>query len=390
MKSMTKNECEDSIAFLKQVLSITTVNGISDESELAMYIQQYLKEYEIDSTIQYVDEKRANLIVNIKGKTKDKYIVWNGHLDTVPFGRLEEWNSEPSNPILKDGKIYARGASDMKSGLAAMVYTICLMKKMGKIPLYGIRFIATCDEEKDGTGALKIIEEDMLGVPEAIIIGEPTDCNLGIAQKGCCWIKLALSGKTSHGAYPKEGINSIQYLFEICRELKEFICQFTHPLLGESTAEITFSKGGVAPNMIPDYCEMTMDIRFTKELTQDIILNKLNEIAYKYKKFTNGKLELNANVLNSRISIEVSENNLWVEFMTKVIRDNDHSAKNIGINYFTDGSIFIKNNLNIPVILFGPGSPSIAHKPNEWVEINKYFEAIEVFKDIFCKAPIYI
>lgn len=385
---MTEREQDDALVLLKSILEIPTVNGLSDEAALAKYLQQYFKNYGIESMLQTVDKNRSNLIADISGTSSDVMMVWNGHIDTVPYGNLDGWESDPSKPVVLEDKVYARGASDMKSGLAAMVYSLCQMKAAGKVPRCNIRFIATCDEESGGIGASKVLEENHLGLPSAMIIAEPTDCHIGIAQKGCLWLKLQINGKTSHGAYPHEGINAIQFGIEICRELKFFVQQFTHPLLKESTAEITSLNGGIAPNMIPDSCEIIMDIRMSPDLTLTKVLDKLGEICSKYEEQKGKRLQISYQVLNQRPPVHTTEENQWVALLKEIVRQQGFNAKMMGINYFTDASIFTENNRDFPVILFGPGCPSIAHKPNEYVKISQYYMAIEVLKNLYSKDNV--
>ena len=147
MYQLTRDEKLKSIDLLNKILSIPTVNDKPNELALANFLQQHFQSYGIESQLHFVIENRGNLIVDIEGNNKNELLVWNGHLDTVPYGRLEEWDNNPEIPFLKDDIIYARGASDMKSGLAAMISTICLMCKANKKPLVNIRFLATCDED---------------------------------------------------------------------------------------------------------------------------------------------------------------------------------------------------------------------------------------------------
>lgn len=385
---MTSKEQNEAIKLLKNILEIPTVNGKSNEALLAKYLQEYFQSYGIDAKVQTVDENRSNLIVDISGLNSDVLMLWNGHLDTVPYGNLDGWESDPAKPVIIDNKVYARGASDMKSGLAAMVHSLCFMKESGIVPHCNIRFIATCDEESGGTGAMKIIEDELLGSPSVMIIAEPTDCNIGIAQKGCLWLKIFIEGKTSHGAYPQEGINAVQYGFEICSELKSFIQQFFHPVLKEATAEITSINGGISPNMIPDSCEIIMDIRMTPELNLAKVLNELDEICEKYAKLNRQLLEIRYEVINHRSSVYTNESNQWVRQLKDLVSNQGFNAKMMGINYFTDASIFTEKNKDFPVVLFGPGSPSMAHKSNEYVEISKYKMAIEVMKNLYANDDI--
>ena len=144
--------------FLKQLLSIPSVNGVDDEREIANFIAEYLKDCKVNVSVREIDQRHANVVAVLGGKSKEK-VVWNGHLDTVPYGKLSQWNTDPAVPAKKNGCIYARGASDMKSGLAAMVYALGNMKQRGYIPEKTIYFLGTCDEEKGGLGAKEAVKE---------------------------------------------------------------------------------------------------------------------------------------------------------------------------------------------------------------------------------------
>ncbi len=376
------NEKKEALDLLIKLLKIPTVNSKDNEGDLAVFLQKYFLSYGIESKVQQIDEKHANLIVDIHGEAGKENIIWNGHIDTVPYGSLEKWISPPYDPVFQGDMLIARGASDMKSGLAAMVYTLCNMKAHNQKPRANIRFIATCDEEKNGLGARKIMEDNLLENPSAIIIGEPTGLNLGIAQKGCMWLELNCKGKVSHSAYPWEGINAIQYGTKVCMELQEYIRSDEHSLLKNSTAEITLLNGGVAPNMIPDYCKIMMDIRYTPNLSKENIIQKLRDICSYFQKITDNKLNISFSIINNRRSIDLNTANPWLQEMKNTITRSNMEAEYIGINYFTDASIFTEYN-NIPTILFGPGSPDMAHKPNEAVDINLYYKAIDILANTF-------
>ncbi len=371
---------EEAIRILKELLRIPSVNGENDERNIARFVYQYLLSCGIEATIHPIDDKHANVVATMEGKNQNGIILLNGHMDTVPYGNLSEWNTDPEKPVEKEDRIYARGASDMKSGLAAMLYMFYYMKETNRKPQHTIRFIATCDEEKGGLGAQKIIEE--AGIPKdtkLLLIGEPTNCDLGVAQKGCIWLNLVVNGKISHGAYPEEGINAIDCGYEVLMELKAFIQTFTHSILQKATAQITKVNGGIAPNMTPDRCEFLMDIRTVPSLSRQTICNKLMAICEKYIAKHRGELSISYDIINDRKAIEVDVMHPWVSKFRTVLSEKQDVVKNIGINYFTDASILVKNHADIPVLLFGPGNPSMCHKANEYVEIDRYIATIEVF-----------
>lgn len=371
-----------SIALLKEILAIPSVNGADNEGAVAEFIANYLKEKHIDAFVQQIDETHANIIAKLEGKSSET-VVWNGHLDTVPYGNTEEWNTDPSIPVEKNGRIYARGASDMKSGLAAMVYLLGEIGESGEKPEQTILFLGTCDEEKSGLGAEKILEEIDLSSGSLLLIGEPTECKLGVAQKGCIWAQLNISGKTSHGAYPEEGYNAVEYGMKIVHRIKKWVTEYEHRLLGTATAQITMIQGGIAPNMTPDFAEILLDIRIVPGISAEDVEKKIKKICREEVEETNGEVKFEVRIKNARRAIEIAEEERWLKEFKAYLKQNDAETEEIGINYFTDASILTKKESEIPVLLFGPGEPRLAHKPNEFVELEKYEKYIEILGEIF-------
>ena len=372
----------DAETFLNEVLSIPSVNGKDNERVLAEFLRDFLKECGISAVIQEIDSKHANVIGVLEGKTKET-VIWNGHLDTVPYGKLSEWKSDPAVPIKRNGCIYARGASDMKSGLAAMAYVLGRMKEKGHVPTHTIYFCGTCDEEKGGLGAAELLEAQMLGSPELLLVGEPTGCRPGVAQKGCIWIQLKLSGKTSHGAYPEQGVNAVEYGVCIFRDIKNRLEQYSHEVLGRPTVQITMAEGGIAPNMTPDAAEFLFDIRTIPGITTLMVSEWIEEIAAEYKDETKGQLKTEIFIKNDRQAIEIESTNNWVKKLQWELELRGMEKERTGINYFTDASILKKGIPDAPVLLFGPGRPEMAHQPNEYVEVEKYLQYIDILNRLF-------
>ena len=371
-----------SIALLKEILAIPSVNGADNEGAVAEFIANYLKEKHIDAFVQQIDETHANIIAKLEGKSSET-VVWNGHLDTVPYGSTEEWNTDPSIPVEKNGRIYARGASDMKSGLATMVYLLGEIGESGEKPEQTILFLGTCDEEKSGLGAEKILEEIDLSSGSLLLIGEPTGCKLGVAQKGCIWAQMNISGKTSHGAYPEEGYNAVEYGMKIVCRIKKWVTEYEHRVLGTATAQVTMIQGGIAPNMTPDFAEILLDIRTVPGISAEDVEKKIKKICREEVEETNGEVKFEVRIKNARRAIEIAEEERWLKEFKAYLKQNGAETEEIGINYFTDASILTKKESEIPVLLFGPGEPRLAHKPNEFVELEKYEKYIEILGEIF-------
>lgn len=373
---------DGAVELLKELLTIRSVNGRDDEGAVAEYLCKYFEQSGISAHIQRIDATHANVLAELEGESDDAPIFWNGHLDTVPYGDTGEWKTDPAVPVERDGFLYARGASDMKSGLAAMVYALCEYKKSSRPVPRTIHFLGTCDEEKGGIGAREILKE----VPETsigtLLIGEPTGCRLGVAQKGCLWLEIEAHGKTSHGAYPQEGCNAVEQAMALTGEIETYVKSFTHPVLGASTAQVTQISGGVAPNMTPDNCRILMDIRMTPGLTSQMVVGQAEAFAAARSVTSEEKFRVSCRIVNDRRAIEIGESHPLVKQLSKGLEKKGLPVETTGINFFTDASILVEHKLDAAVLLFGPGEAGMAHKPNERVEIEKYQKSIQVLMDL--------
>ena len=391
---------EDAIGLLTKLLALPSVNGRDDESRMALLLRDYFEAHQISAAVQEIDGLHANVFAFIPGDDAGETMIWNGHLDTVPYGDPAAWSSDPAVPAVREGRIYGRGASDMKSGLAAMVYALCEMQEKGIRPFCNILFIGTCDEEKGGLGAeaaAKVLHRFLtgevpagfpegisVGVPPAssgcgpkrpfLLVGEPTALRPGTAQKGCLWLQLQVKGRTSHGAYPEQGINAVSCGMRIAQAIASYVTSFTHPLLGGATAQVTMIEGGVAPNMTPDACTIVMDIRMVPGLAAEQVLRRA-AAALEEERTKKPGLAVEFVQLNSRRAIEIASGHAMTEKLGRLIRESGGDDAPIGINFFTDASIMDRED-EMDICLFGPGDPALAHQPDEYVETGRYLEAI--------------
>lgn len=376
MSGLRGNWKEEALGLLKNALEIVTVTNQNNEKELAEYIAGFLKDT-IKAEIQELSPGRANVIGEIRGEDENNAILLNGHLDTVPFGDLENWQTPPHKATEKDGYIYARGASDMKSGLCAYLYAFCTLAKEGYKPKNSIIFTGTADEEINGLGAYGIVQKGLLDRVSKIIIGEPTGNGISVAAKGTLWIEFHIDGKTCHSSYPHNGVNACEKAYELYQRIKALTGDETHYLLGKTTCTMTKMNGGVANNMVPDKCSFSVDIRTIPGVSHKALLGAIDrEISAMAN--TNKELFIEKNIITNRISVEIEEKSSFVkEFSRSAEKVKGEKPRITSTNFFSDASIFCMD-YSPSVLLFGPGESGEAHKPNEYVEIKKYFEAIEI------------
>ncbi|TWP30595.1 ArgE/DapE family deacylase [Apibacter muscae] len=372
---------KEKIDWLKDILKIDST--LDNEKEVADYIEKLFKEEGIETEQIEYSEGRNQLIATLKGKKSDKILGFTGHMDVVPVGE-QEWEHKPFDADEKDGKIYARGASDMKGGLMAAVAAMIELKR-NNVELNGdIQLLATVGEETSAIGAGQLVEKGYAKDLDALIIGEPTRNYVVIAHKGAIWLRLKTKGKTAHGSAPSEGINAVEHMLNFIEAFnKKFnFSQYKDDMVGPSTSTINVFKGGNATNVIPDQCIVEIDIRTIESQDHQEFLNELEqlnkEMSEKIKDFS-----LEIEVINDLDPVKTDENTEIVKLITSIVsKKKGEEVKPLGVSGYTDGSQFVKAQKNLPIIVLGPGEPIMAHQPDEYIEIENYLEGIEIYKEI--------
>lgn len=371
----------EALELLKKIISFNTVNPPGNEKPLAGFFANYLKDSVDNVIVDDIANNRSNIIAVVKGKGNKKALVLNGHMDTVPFGDVNVWHYSPTEAVINGSRLYGRGASDMKSGLAAMLYAFKRFSVCNKQPEGDIIFIATADEESYGSGARNVLKKRVLENAGVIIIGEPTGNSIALASKGAIWLKFRIFGRASHGAYPQEGINAIDIAYELAEAIRKYVCGFAHRLLTEPTCTITEINGGTKVNMVPEGCEISIDIRTVPALDHECLYINIEKAILELKGKYKG-LEIVKQVLNNRFPVETKEEEPTVKMLFNIVRQvTGKEPQFTGTSYFSDASIF-NTESRIPTVLFGPGLADKAHKTDEYVNIEDFYTALQCYEKL--------
>lgn len=367
---------QELLSLFHDILSVDTQNPPGNEMALAEYIGNYLKKGRI--FIQEIETERANLAAVIRGTGEKRPLILCGHMDTVPAGSTQAWQHEPIGLTVRDGKGYGRGTSDMKSGLACMLYCFKKCLESNKKPKGDIWLFATADEEAKGKGAAGLRESLLDKDAELLLIGEPTDNQICLCAKGTVWLEYTLTGKSAHASYPEQGINAIAAAFYFSDLLNRELPQDRNPYLGKTTAQLTLIRGGTKINMIPEKCEFSMDIRSVPEFQSEEIMKCVERTEARLKSLYPG-LKLEKTIVQDRKAISIDSANPSVKELTRICREvGGKEPRYCGVSYFSDASVLCAK-ADIPTILLGPGSPSLAHTANEFVNLEQLFEAVKIY-----------
>jgi succinyl-diaminopimelate desuccinylase len=375
---MSKHGFDENEAFnlLQQTVNCRTVNPPGSEIVLAEQLQKILAKNNMESTVDKIAPGRANLVLRVKGDTASPALLLTGHLDTVPVGEVK-WRHDPFACESENGLVYGRGIADMKSSIAAMLYALIILFREGTKPKQDVDFLATADEEVARRGAAAFVERGGMADIGAILVGEPSNGDILLAHKGAMWLKVTAHGKTAHGSMPHLGINAINRMVKFINILnaQNFACP-PNPLLGSPTCSVNNIQGGVATNVVPDSCVCTIDIRIIPGQTDKDVREFIDTAL---AKAAEGDADFCAEYefLTNALPVAGIEGHHIVQALDAAA--GKPLAKR-GVNYYTDASTLLGDK-TLPLAIYGPGDDKQAHRPDEYIELEKYFEAIEVYKN---------
>jgi len=366
------------VGICRDLVRLQTVNPPGNELAAAEYVAEALKRSGVGAELVKHGDTRASVLARLKGQGKAPALFYNGHLDTVPVG-AEKWRHDPFGGEIAEGKIWGRGAADMKGGLAAMMAAMKALAE-ARVPLQGdLILAATAGEEIDSLGAREVAQMLSREPIQALFIAEPTYNEIFIAEKGVFWVEIETFGKTAHGSMPDQGRNAILMMAKIIQEVEKLkIPHKTHPVLGGFTRSINTISGGVKTNVVPDHCSVTIDMRTVPGQEHAAIWRQVEKMLEDLGRKDPG-FKAAVRPIIDHPSVETSPSEpVLKKFSSLVAEMTGQKVVFKGANYFSDAVGFLPV-LKIPLILFGPGEPGQAHQPNEQVEISKLVEAARIF-----------
>ena len=361
------------------------------EKEVAAYIADILEREGIEYCFQSADGDRCNVLATIRGNGTGKSLMLNGHMDTVPVAGMDD----PFNPVIVDGNMYGRGSSDMKSGLAAMLYAVLTVHRM-KVPLNGDLVLAgVIDEEAaKSTGSRVIAEKGP--ITDYAIIGEPSSLYPIIAHKGIDYFQIDFHGKAAHSSRPENGANAIYAAADFISAVKAVLIpefdNLSHPYLGKPTINVGLMCGSAEINkpfllqqsetfagVVPDEASVFIDVRWIPGQSIPQIQSQLQALADSILPKNPGiSAEVNYIPL-PRPAMEISpEEALPQAILESISQVSPETAEFKGLSGFMDSGI-LYGVAGILSMVFGPGDLIVAHGINEKVEVEQIIKAAQIY-----------
>jgi succinyl-diaminopimelate desuccinylase len=320
-----------------------------------------------------MDPNRANLIARIGTGGERLPLAFTGHTDVVPLGAAP-WSVEPFGAKIADGKIYGRGSTDMKGGVAAFVAAaVKLAPKLADTP--GLVVVITAGEESGCEGADFLVRKGVLPQAGALVVAEPTANRVLAGHKGVLWLEAAAKGITAHGSMPEQGDNAVYKAARAALALAGFdFSHYEHPVLGQPTLNVGWLRGGLNLNSVPDEARLGVDVR----LVPGVDPERLTE---RFKAAVSGEVAFE--VKHSAAPVWTDPGHPWIAEVADIVRSRTGRAEPIGgAVYFTDAAALKPGMGNPPTVILGPGEPALAHQTDEYCTIARIGEAEAIYTDI--------
>lgn len=363
----------DAVQLTARLVRHDTVNPPGNEQACIEDLANILSDAGFETTIVPFVEGRPNLVAKLGARqTAAPALCFSGHVDTVPLGDTP-WSFDPLGAEFRDGKVLGRGTSDMKAGVAAMV-TACLAERATLRAGPGVVLVITAAEETGCQGAAAVGRSLDIGPIEGVVVGEPTDNQLYFGHKGALWLEAVTTGVTAHGSMPHLGVNAIEKAVDQIQRLRGFDFPLTPgAALGALTLNIGRIEGGLNINSVPDQCRFTLDLRSNEHIDHRALLEALRAWCGP---------DLTLNCIMDIPSVWTEPQNA---FALRVASARQHVTghgvqKPLFANYFTDGAILQGADKSIPVMILGPGDPTLAHKTDETCSIARIQQAEAIYR----------
>ena len=368
-----------------QLIQAPTENPPGNEKIAVQFLKPLLSKMGFKIKTVPSPKGRWNIIAERRWGKSGRTLIFNGHLDVVPAGDPSQWKYPPFQGKFYKGRIYGRGASDMKSGIAAFIHAISMIDRSRiRLRQGGVMLHLVSDEEShghEGTGFLT--QTGQIG-GDAALVGEPTNLHPVIAHKGAFWIKITTFGRSAHGAKPHRGVNAIEKMAKLVDRLNSIPLDREHPLLGKPTFSIGTIRGGTKINIVPDRCEIEVDRRMLPGEKKWEVLGEIKEILEPLR-LQDPLFRYRMEEIDFAEPSEVNPEEEIVRTGVEAIQEVTGKKPPLnGFSGFTDSRFYI-NQCHIPTLILGPGETDRPHTTDESVNVDALVHAAHIYALIILK-----
>ena len=363
----------DPVALTRDLLRFDTINPPGQERECARHAGALLEGWGFSVDYHEYAEARTSVVARAGGSESKPPLCLTGHIDTVALG-VSRWTRDPFAGETDGDRLYGRGSSDMKAGVAAILLAARSLAK--KLPgTAGVVVVLTAGEEGGCIGSQHLAHTRLLGHAGAMVVGEPTSNYPLVGHKGSLKFHAKFRGVSAHGSMPELGVNAIYKAAKAVSKLEGFdFAVKPHPVMGGPTMNVGTFEGGQGVNMVPDEASIGVDVRTVAGMDHKALLSRLKDLLGK---------EAELDIISDMDAVWTEPDRAWVQRVFDIcggVLGARPTAKTASYN--TDAGNLLKVYAGAPAVVLGPGEPELAHQTDEYVRMERIRESVAIYEAI--------
>jgi succinyl-diaminopimelate desuccinylase len=364
----------DAVALTKSLLGYDTINPPGREADCARHAAQLLQDWGFQVECHDFEPGRTSVIARAGGNGGKAPLCLTGHLDVVPLG-TRAWSRDPFAGETDGDRLYGRGTSDMKAGVAAiMLAARGFANKLQGTP--GVVLVLTASEENGCIGSRHLAElPRLMGKAGAIVVGEPTSNAPYVGHKGSLKFHAAFRGVSAHGSMPELGVNAIYKAARAVGALQAFeFGQAPHPVMGAATLSVGTIEGGSGVNLVPDAARIGVDVRTLPGMDHAALLARLRALLGE---------DAELDTFSDLPAVWTAPDAEWMQRVFAICTPFHSAAPEVRTaTYMTDAANLRKIYGEVPTVVLGPGEPQMAHQTDEYCSMERIRQSVAIYERI--------
>ena len=360
----------DAISLTRDLVRFDTINPPGRERDCARMAGALLQEWGFKTEFHEYADSRTSVIARLGGSEKKAPLCLTGHLDVVPLGS-RKWSRDPFAGEADGDKLYGRGVSDMKAGVAAILLAArSFSSRLAGTP--GIVIVLTAGEEGGCVGSAQLAKTQLLGRAGAMVVGEPTSNYPLVGHKGSLKFHARFKGVSAHGSMPELGVNAIYKAAKAIGKLEGFdFAVAPHAVMGRPTLNVGIMEGGNTVNAVPDAASFGVDIRTVPGMDHEAVLSKLRSLL--------GEAELE--VFSNLKPVWTAPDEEWIQRVFEICKPYVGEAPTARTApYMTDAANLLKVYAGAPTVVLGPGEAAMAHQTDEYASMERIRQSVAIYE----------
>ncbi|GAC1423924.1 MAG: M20 family metallopeptidase [Actinomycetota bacterium] len=361
----------------RELIQAPSENPPGDERAVAAAAERWCREAGLDTELVETAPNRVNVLATIDSGKPGRTLAWNGHLDVVPIVDENAWKHPPFDAHVENGILHGRGSADMKGGCAAAIAAAATLAQNGGPASGKLVLQLVADEEVLGPHGTQALYERGRAGADAVIIGEPTDLDVAIAERGMLWVIARTHGVAGHGSQPHLAKSAIEEMAKVVLALRGQTWDRTHPLLGTPSVNIGTVSGGSKINIVPAECHIEIDRRSLPGETPESIIQQMHQV------IRAAGAQADLEIIRWAEACEIGPDEEIVRLALAEHENVRLKPGKIAPMVATTDAHVLLGMAKIPTIIFGPGALSQAHTTTEHVAVEELYDASRIYARMF-------